>query len=145
MDIERVNSVLIRAIVGFQADEIETMAEAMAAGKTSYDVKAPSGIKSSKPSQTVGGNVIGPFWVMKFSDEVLYFRPVIWRKSGHVKGFTVREEEGRRGARKAVWKTVNKGDRRSWGVVKGKLPPAVQKRFNEKAKDITEKDLDEEG
>lgn len=41
MNIEAVNSVLVKAIIGFQEGEIEAMAEAMATGRTSYDVKPP--------------------------------------------------------------------------------------------------------
>jgi hypothetical protein len=39
MDIERVNGVLVKAIMGFQDDEIEAMAEATAGG---YKVPSPS-------------------------------------------------------------------------------------------------------
>jgi hypothetical protein len=42
MDIQRVNAVLEKAIVSFQEDEIEAMAEATAIGQSSYDVPGPT-------------------------------------------------------------------------------------------------------
>jgi len=46
MDVEQVNSVLIRAILAFQEREIEEMIEATAYGVSSYEVPSP---KISKP------------------------------------------------------------------------------------------------
>jgi len=50
MDVHTVNTVLVTAISTFQEDEIAVMAEAIASGVTSYDVRAPGtfGMKSPK-------------------------------------------------------------------------------------------------
>jgi hypothetical protein len=58
MDVQRANAVLVRAIEGMQAAEVQALAEAMASGVTSYDVPPPGmmggGYRPPKPG------VLGP-------------------------------------------------------------------------------------
>ena len=62
MNIEHVNAVLVKAILGFQEEEIESMAEAMAVGLSSYEVPKPKGyagafkVPSPKDLEPKGGS-----------------------------------------------------------------------------------------
>ena len=62
MNVEAVNAVLVKAIIGLQAGEIDAMAEAMATGATNYDVPSPKGaaggyrVPSPKDLEPKGGS-----------------------------------------------------------------------------------------
>ena len=63
MDIERINSVLVKAIMGFQEEEIEAMAEATAGG---YKVPSPDEVaakakKKEEPKKCSHRNKKGDF------------------------------------------------------------------------------------
>jgi len=132
MDIERVNSVLSKAIVAFQAEEIDLMSEAMAGD---YSVPSPGRVMGTEQPQQLGyWNGQDWYYSMEFSGgDTLYFRPTGWLKNGNVKGLKVEVEAGRRGARKAKNTTVNKMDLKKWRPVKrSELAKVVLNRFKDR-------------
>jgi hypothetical protein len=92
MDISKVNSVLERAIVAFQEEEIEAMVEATAVGSSSYEVPAPTkkGMprkrrKSTKPKKVKSPKNAQPPVTVEFLGVILSNRLTSWdRKYGNM-------------------------------------------------------------
>jgi len=141
MDVRSVNGVLLEGIGNLLDGESETMAEAMIGG---YTVPSPGQVmgkkEKSKSKPASSSSMPGPlsswsgqdwYYALEFSDEILYFRPLDWLKNGNVKGLMVTVVLGRRGAKKAAKKSVNKMDLGRWKPTPKKdIRPAAQKRFD---------------